>query len=473
LVGCGQNNEPQGGGPPAPEGTGPRPGDATDIGTGDVIVTMPEYDREQFYGQTIKIFSLQGHQHINSLIRMYMDENPDVMVMYSLFPSIAEGMWYTTTYLAAGTAPTIMYSQFIDYYNPNYARYLADWFPVMEASPYFDEDSFFMNVFHGAAVNSRLYAFPLSFSYRMVTANSLIPGLIESLDWYKGRYGGVTIPQLMEMMHVRHIPGSDMYFARYFDVSVGVWDYIHSFFDMDTRYVGFNSQSFIDLISNMQEITTSGRIFDWSRTSTHTAFAVDSVMSERYFFQFICHHILQYFVDFGETASGDAFMFTAPTPILNNQGELNIDLINAYVLNAQATTVEQAIALDFMLFIRQFWIGTGIDFRNLQIPRMLPVDRDMHYGMVTSNINNTLFNEDGHWGRWVAERGELSPEEREDIISQLVAIGGMPMTSTQVPHEIKDIIFYELREFHNGFVSAEDVAHNLYSRITSELSRME
>jgi len=483
LSACGRNNDqPEADSSTQAEIAGPRPGDAVDTTTNDTLISdliapapVLTFDRDQFAGETLTIYTLQGQRYIANLVQQYMAENPDVTVTFTQLRNIEYAMLHTRTQLAAGTAPILMDSRFVDFYNPRYARYLADWYPIMNVSPYFNEDDFFMNVFHAVAVNGRFLAYPLSFSYRTVTANSAITGLVENLEWYRDRHGGVTISQLIEMMNVRHIPGSDMFLARHFDVSVGVWDYLHNFFNLGTHHVDFDNQHFIDFINNSRELTSPDRVFGLDRLNLRTTIMLDASMSERYFFQFHDQNMLQYFVDFGENTFGEAFMFTAPTPIISEQGELITDILSAYVLNAQATPVQQAIALDFMLFIRSWSTISTVADGDIEIvfPRMMPVFRGIHNGLVSHYIDSNLFNRFGQWRNWIEVRGELYPEERNDIITRLTAFGDMPMISAQVPYEIRSIIFDELEGFHRAFASAEDIAQNLQNRITVALSQME
>jgi len=488
LISCGRNREPDDTGTNHAYGAGPRPGDTGDANPVALPDLASAFDRDLFNGETLTISVSSNFAHMYALASAYMRQNPGVIV------EVIDN----TVQLEEGTVPVLMCFLTIDRYDPHNARNLADWLPIMNASPYFNEEEYFMNVFHAAAVDGRLYAFPTRFSYRMVVANSTIPGLVSLLGTYNDMYGGVTISQQMEMMRLLGSELSHMYLDSYFDVFVGIWDYLYNFIDIETRRVDFYNYRFKDFITNARELTCPDTIYGQMRISNRTTHAQDLELRERYFFQHIGDSMFQYFVNFGEDFHGNYFAFEAPTPIdhsdvlidfapifpahddppqhdivapaliVSSHGELLITIYDSFVLNANANTVQQALALDFMEFATSA-VGNMMAGEGLNPPRnvhLIPVNRELYARVIWDALFNVLGNRDGVVWQWLASHGQIWINQLNDIAAHLLTIGDMPMISTQMPHAITNIIFEELEAFHNGSVSAEETARNLQNRIS-------
>jgi len=526
LISCGRNSEHDDTGTNHAEGAGPRPGDAGDANPAGLLDLASAFDRDLFYGETLTISVSTDSSHMQALADAYMQHNPGVIVevipnyIAYIYDEIFDGTytyvhrnyalsletanevrWYVNNRLENGTAPILICSRIIDHHNPRSVRYLADWFPIMSASPYFDEDEYFFNVFHAVAIDGRLYTFPTRFSYRMVVANSTVPGLVPLLGTHNDMYGGVTISQQMEMMRHLWSAGNQMYLDSYFDVFVGIWDYLYNFINMDIRHVDFNNQRFIDFITNALEITCPNTIYGQRRVSNRTTHARDVELRERYFFQHIGDTVFQYFVDFGEDFHGNYFAFMAPTPIIyshdeifdfssvltiadrdaqpqhnivapapivSSRGELIITTYDSFVLNAHATAVQQALALDFMEFITSFASHTAIT-RLIQPPiQLMPINRDLFARIVGFAILDATSNI--ALASWTNYHGPVWAAQLNDIgIHLYTTIGEMPMITTQMPPEVTSIIFEELEAFHIGSVPAEETARNLQNRVSAAL----
>jgi len=468
LASCGRSNGPlEYGTSIQAEGAGPRPGGSLpgtdeDYET-DMILDVPylDYSDNQFHGQTLTI-SVLGDWFIAPHVAAYMRENPGIMINVTDFGADWErAREYTNIHLMAGIAPDLIDANFLDFNNPRITPYLADWFPIMNACLNFNEDDFFMNVFHAAAVNGQLYAFPLIFSFEMITANSTIPGITEALMWYDD---GITASQLINLKRV-----SDSITGKYMapDSNAGTWMryYFHNFFDFGSRRVDFNNQRFIDFINHAREVTNPESDFYQGSFNALVQPSQELQMSERYFFQSIGQEPrLQYFVEFDED-----FLFTNPTPIVSDHGELIIHPWITFVLNAETTTENQALAWDFMHFMSgatRVATNTHPDWLPL-----MPLNRSALRYSIEMRIPILL----SRISVWFLGRQPYGTESEaiESVIDMITALGDMPMiATTTVPHSVSVIMGEEISNFHHGIITAEEAAENLQKRITETMAAL-
>lgn len=471
IISCGHSNEPPETGPPQITGEGPRPEDAANIQQNDTQVTdtahFPDADDPyRFYGQTLTIASAHTNT-LERLARTYMLLNPGVTV------EVIESDWEQIIILLdADDAPTLICRWIFNIYDQANAGLIADWLPIMDAEPSFNEDDYFMNFFYASSVNGRLYAFPIEFLFDFVTANSTVPGLAEAMEWYSARYGGITASQLMGLQR-SFAALNPLLHDHNFDVTIGARNNIHDFLDWNTRQVDFYNQHFIDFINTAREFTSPDREpFGSWRLYMTTPPSREAELSEAYMFYYITPLMLQYLIQFEED-----FLFTGTTPIVNSHGELVVRTGNAYVLSAAANPVQQALALDFVQFMASRggrYIMITHDMAGHSVtshsPLVFPVNRDTLQFKTEGNFSQILpMTMMSFYGqKIVGTRAEAVSR----VFEQLTAIGEMPMAPVQ-PGNILDIIYIALIDFHSGWVAAEHVAYELQERITEALREME
>jgi len=465
LAGCGRSNESsETNSSTQTVGDGPRPGDTVDIQPDDSEIIgatqlPPTDDPYRFYGQTLTISSTFFADTLERLAQSFMALHPDVTV------EVVEGdIEETGLALMAGDAPILMCHWLVDVYDTRISGLFADWFPIMYAEPGFNEDDYFVNFFNANIVNGRLYTFPISITFDFVTVNSTIPGLAQAMEWYRAQYNGITTSQLMGMHRsFAALSPSPLYHDRNFDVTTGVRNNIHDFFDWESRLVDFYNQYFIDFITYAKALTHLERN---SGVSIPTTPSEEAAMSELYMFYYIPPLLLQYHIDFE-----DSLLYSTATPIVNNQGELVVRTWEAYVLNAAATPVQQALALEFMQFAASragraiaathyFHGRTSI----MHSPFALPVNRDALGLLVTGNMSDVIRMTSHYNLEIVGTRDDAT----ENALEHLTAIGEMPMAPVQ-PNHIHDIIGNVLNNFYYGFINADEVASYLQEHITAAL----
>jgi len=429
-------------------------------------------DRSLFYGETLTIATTFGGfdgalSPFQYLTRMYMDTNPGVTIevinLWSYTQDVdrfANKRDELGVQLMAGSAPVLICGMFVDYRDLRLAHFFADWFPIMDADPNFNEDDWFMNVFHASAIHDRLLAFPMRFDYEMVVANSTIPGLSETL----AAQDSITLSELMKL-HREMSTDSSFFLEPFFSVDQVVQFYLDSFLDFDTGLVDFDNEQFIDMITYAGEITSPN--FEMSARGTHAAWWIDpeieAYRSENYFFSFA--DMYQYLP---HLESGP--LFTEQTPLVNERGELLVDISGStYVLNANASPIEQALAWDFIQFSMNPDI-LGAAARSLHPFHMYPVNRHLFHQGASSAITIWIATVREEFG-WPLP-GTID-ESVEYVRARTDTLGDMPMASTRtLPFAVENIIDEALELFQNGLVSAEQTAADLQNRVTLVLMEM-
>jgi len=468
LVSCGRNNESPESGTSGQTVGGPRPGDAADVEFDDTHIlhisqTPAADDPNRFYGQTL-IISSAFTDTLERLARSYMLLNHGVTVEV-----IESSREETAMMLMTGGAPILMCHRLVDVFDSRTAGFHADWLPIMDAEPGFDENNYFMNIFDASTVNGRLYNFPITFEFNFVTANNTVPGLADAMERYSILYNGITTSQLMGL-HRTFVAQSPLLHDQNFDILVGAGNSINDFFDWDTGQVDFYNHSFIELINSARTFTNPNReLGAWWGINTNTP-AIVGALSEMYMFYYIPPLMLEFILDF----DGD-WIFTGTTPIVNNQGELVVRTVEAYVLNAAATPIEQALALDFMQFaasrLGRYVVASqshmGFSFVTYQ-PFFFPVNRDALLFEITGNLVDIITTAAVHNRGITGTRAEIA----ERAYEQLSVVGEMPMAQIQ-PDHIHGIINNALRDFHIGLTTADQVAYSLQGRLTAALSEIE
>jgi len=231
--------------------------------------------------------------------------------------------------------------------------------------------------------------------------------------------------------------------------------YIDNFVDPEAGLVGF-SDEFVDFIEYAKDMTCPNRDI-WYQIPLSSE--KDAYWSERYYFWFSePSWFFQYFVNHGVQRhfAGSA------TPIVNNDGELMINLLEHYVLSAHASPSEQALAWDFIKFIMKPENQSSLYFV------IQPTNRNLLRFAVERNLLRN--NIDGSW----PVSGSFD-DAVESAVTQLTAFGEMPMQNMRsLPDAIigrNGVIPQALQQFQDGLVSAEQTAANLQNQV--ELVMME
>jgi ABC-type glycerol-3-phosphate transport system substrate-binding protein len=361
----------------------------------------------------------------------------------------------------SGTAPVLIYGMFVDYLDPRVAMYLEDWLPVIKAAPDFSEDDWFMNVFHSESVHGKLYAFPNSFVYRNVSVNDTVPGLRDALSEREN----ITMPELIAL-HNEFAAGTSYLIDSNFDASWLINYDLHSFLDFESGWVDFDNERFIRLITDYRALTSPNKEFG-TITSSNIVFRDQEIeWSEKYLFNITYPGTIQYYIDF---KTGP--LFFEHIPLVNERGELITVAWDNYVLNANATPVEHALAWEFIKFINDTDNRGAMSINGLQQTNR-NVFRNVAEAVISGTgaiIGTVEHLRDHGWQTVLSE-----DETMQNTITLLESYGDMPMArSANIPEAIFDTIYDALKLFHEGLVSAEQTAADLQNRVELMLMEMD
>ena len=445
--------------------------------TPEIIEDIPPLDVEQivnpdkdlFEGETLTIAESLFGFFTEPIAQLYMVENPGVKVEvinnYSYLERdghFGNAIQEVSAQLMAGAGPVLIGADLLDYLDPRSRPYLTDWFQVMNADPDFSEEDWFMNVFHATALDGRLFAFPVSFSYEAVATNSTIPGLTEVM----AGYDGITMQELLEL-HRDFPTDTPFNFEMQTHINRLIPYYIKDFVDIETGNVDLNNERFIELINYAQEIIETDRP-DWGDIPTTRA--GQTLISERYFFHFASpsNYCYNYFLNFEEDP-----LFTGLTPIIDSNGDLMIRTSsNSYILNALANPVQQALALDFIKFMMDPANRIGVGHVYMQ-----PTNRTLLQFAIENDISIQLEYDDYFFSNAQWPLAGTPEEAVDDVVAKMTAFGEMPMQNRRsLPDQIAavpdGVIAVALQQFQDGLVSAEQTAANLQNQVELVLMEM-
>ena len=415
-------------------------------------------DRSLFDGESITV-AVNFENLMQPFAAAYMRDNPGVtieVVSYDEYwnrGNMHMAREEIATQLMAGSGPALMLGSLVNYLDPRSHNNFSDWLPIMRADPDFNEDDWFMNAFDAVSVKGRLLAFPTDFYYDIVTANRTIPGLPEVLSAKQS----ITFSELVDAHRSISLDAQYLFEPRNSFRATITMHYLHNFLDFETGMVDFDNERFIDLIANIRGIMDPDK---QTFISNVVSPEEEAAISEEYSFIFSGFMDFQYFLDFDEA------LFIEPTPVVNDDGELMMYPLHSYLLNANATPTQQALAWDFIKF-------------TMQPESYPPVLTQIGWQPTNKNLlrhifeNNLPFNID-YW--FTKEFGWQLNGTMEDAVEGAIAmatsIGDMPMfNNTILPDEVSSMITEKLRDYQDGLLSAEQTAQNLQNQV--ELVLME
>jgi len=432
-------------------------------------------DRALFYGETITI-AVRYPFFVHPLALNYMDANPGVTIEVirhaagEFEPPTDWGQvrMEVGTQLMAGSAPTLIDSILVDPLDPRQAIFFFDWSKLMDADPDFYQDDWFMNVFHAFAIDGRLPLFPIYINYSPIVANRTIPGLVEALAEYAE---GITLSELLQLNRTFSERYPQYHFEETFSSAWIMWYNSEHFIDFETGRVEFG-ETFVNLVTYADSIATPhfndawrdmGSMFRgvWSSPREQTK-------SERYLFHLDNNQNYRYFLDF----DGDIHLFAGMTPLTNDHGELLIESIDSFLLNANATPIEKAIAWDFLMFTMQpenFRVGQF----NSHSSYLQPPNRNLFHHLIREQLDGDFGN--NLHGEYIYPWFLGTVHEAIDgAIARMTAFAEMPMRATSThPRIIDEIIADNMGLFYAGLLSAEQTAQNLQNQITLVLMEMD
>lgn len=436
----------------------------------DLIELIQNPDRSLFEGESITI-ATRYPWFINPIVVAYMNMNPEINVHVTHHSTVeADGpleqiRMEMAAQLMGGSAPTLINSFLVDIFDPRQAIYFYDWQNLMNADPVFDKAEWFMNVFNAFSVDSHLYVFPLNVTYLPVVVNRTVPGLLEAVSEYSS---GITLSSLLQIYD---------YFSEYYSFLLestfsSAWIMHFSserFIDIEIDHVDF-SEEFIDFIIYADNITSP----DFDDVFRDIHFLMGNVtlstineqnLGRRYFFQLDSNQNFWYFLDF----YGDIHGFAGMIPLVNEHDELFVSALDGFLLNANATPVEKAIAWDFLMFAMQPENFPDHVHSNWYLQ---PPNRNLFYHLIRKSLYESFGG--NARGDYLYPWFSGTVEDAVDgVIAKMSQFAEMPMRSTSSHSRVIDrIIDDNICLFHDGLLSAQQAADLIQNQVTLVLMEM-
>ena len=403
---------------------------------------------------TLNIWYVFSINQVSGLANIFQANNPGVNLNVRFFGNnrqqYAEQL---SAALMAGDAPDLFLMDTFNHKDPNMARMLVDWLPIMNAHPGFNTDDYFMNVFHSASLDGRLYAFPTHFFFGMVASNTTVPGLSEALN----DRGPVNARDLMDLAYTF---GNDLYINQGFDPVVATslsflsGGYIQNFIDVEARTANFNNQRFIDFITSARELTNPDTISTVGADINIISSEMEWAFSQRYLFMNYPMTTPQYVLPI------ENMHFEGHAPLVNDKGELVIHPWVSYGLSTGTTAAQQALAWEFIQFMQDPEARVTVG-----APQLVSTYRPMmRHEFWRSIPDNNIFGANGL--QFAVDREQAI----SDAIDLIEGILEMPMVDIHImPDSINNIIMEIMIQFQDRLITAEQAAQYLQNRITLAL----
>ena len=405
-----------------------------------------------FHGETLTI-AVTHREPMWKFVNIFEQENPGVEIEWAVlgtdFDAVRERM---AVQLMAGEAPLLMNSNFVDMRNRSF---FVDWMPLIEAHPRFNDDEWFMDIFHALAEGGRLYELPAGVSYQTYAGNKNVPGLVEKL----AQMDSISNQQLIEIFI--EFGGADS------GLHVGMVNFpffSDEFVNFETGYVNFASPEFISLLEMALEFTKP--LPDSVLEAMTQTWHVEHLMANYYMFNSApsCY-IMGSDIFVGDVA------FANRIPFVNNDGELVIrpDFFQQLALNAAATETQRALALEFFRLTQDVTDNrTRSVYENVMAISwgQVPINRARFEHCLRRDIGSAMWN-------FIQPGLRLSiahDEAVEYLLSQIRREMDRPMASGQnVPLSIVHF-FNELRNDLNlGIISPHEAAAAMQNRVALEI----
>jgi len=415
-------------------------------------------NRDLFIGETLTISMYQNSLYgrvTETIAWHYMRENPGVYIEVVLHATRAGFIDTVTTQLLAGAADTLImadamsfvpgagaFAHFrpMDWQSPRISHLFADFFPIIEAVPDFDEADWYMAGLNAMAIDGRLIAFPKQFVYSYFTANRNVPGLAEAF----GQHQSISLETLLDL-HGRFAPEGMLLYPA-FNPTHAMPLIFNNHFDSENQMVDFYNQTFIDLLNDLRALTSPPDASD----GIYGRLNRDSAFSHRYLFDFR---------DLGTEwrnlpLAEDELIFINPIPEIDCEGNLLLTPFLSFALNAGATPAQQALAFDFIQFMLR---PESLERFGAGIFSYKPIHRHSFRYHTWRNIPSE-------------DRDQLT----ETATARQNQLAQIPATMRyRAPIAIQTILAEVLGQFTDGLIDARQTAELLQNRISIVLMEMD
>lgn len=388
--------------------------------------------------------------YMQTLLDKFKEAHPEITI--DVKKAINEESFLTM--LMAGNAPDLFWGFWITYDNPETVKMLADFYPLMNADPEFNQDDYFMNMINSMSYNGGLYAFPLNATVYTVAANNRVS---DELTQKFVSYDSVSLTDMLEMRNT--IPGAkDYYLYSQFDIVEMYVKYEENMFiDFDKRTCDFNNPSFIKLLADSLDATEPQKAFASSKINSFYNKEEDAALSQKYLFQ-VNFMSFQYMFSYIEQ-----LCFSDAKPIANERGEILISIRDQYCISEKSENKE--LAWEFVKFMvnPKAW-----DESMLGMTPVFNVNKSLFRTAAKQRLTNDLESYEEHQDMRI--NGDIESEVQE-VITKLEDMLNKPLCSNNntyrrgISANLDDI----LRRVHRKTMTVEQAASEIQNRISLSL----
>ncbi|MCL1873106.1 MAG: extracellular solute-binding protein [Clostridiales bacterium] len=411
--------------------------------------------------RTLTISVPADSSHTQLTLQAFKNKFPDVELVFNNYDlDYAKYNQQISTQLLGGGAPDLFMPT--SDFSPKLfdSGLLADFYPLMQSDPDFNEDDYYMNVIKSGEYCGKLFWFPSYFGHRPIAVNNLFSKSLA--ERYKS-FDAINLRQLLDLYNSLPDKG-----GRYLcDPTAAISDW-YTFIDFANKTCDFNNDYFIKYITDQKNITdpkkeisdhiSKGKDFfnQWDISDFS-----DSNLQERYALEYI------FKVNSGDTSYLSLLLpyaneraFTHFIPLADDKGSLITGLGDSFCISAASANKDLAWE-----FIKLFTNPDKEEFIQTLPTFFHPIRRDLFKATTTRILENTIEEK----RKVEAIDGETS-QIVEGIMAFLERCNDMPMVSPIRMVEIDRIIEETLTDFLMDLLTAEQAASILQNKISLYLT---
>jgi multiple sugar transport system substrate-binding protein len=368
------------------------------------------------------------------------------------------------TQLMAGGGPDIMEATGLRDIKKFESGYFADYYALMKSDPGFNEEDYYMNVFEGLAYRNKLFIFPTFFRYDIIGINNTIPEVL--VNSYR-QYDTITYRQMLDVYS--GLPNnSGLYLDSNTDAILAINNSLMSFVDFENKTCNFNSDYFIELITDLKNTTNpqraaDGKLGEYKAVSLNLA--EQEVYAQRYLFQTgdIVEFLFGAQIQIADSKLYPLFnpfaekeVFTHFIPQTDDNSRIILRPFKSFYISEASKNKE--LAWEFIKFLT-----TPEANKDTKI-YACPVHRELFKDRVPAKLTQYI----DSW-RNAAAFDESTGQVVERIMAQIERYNEMPMKYHAILSSEGGPAYVMLEEtllsFHNGILSAEQAASQLQNKM--------
>jgi len=321
---------------------------------------------------------------------------------------------------------------------------IADFYPIMQNDPDFNEADYFMSAIDGFSYKNKLPIFPLNFVYWGISVNdSFSPELTEKFKYHDK----ITFREVFDLYN--NLENKNKYYvSESMDALTALKRNINTFVDFENKKCYFNTPEFIEFLSAAKNATDPQKIADGYLEYTFGVSDYDEMKQNELALKYLfCDELIYVYHYFATDYQEKKFAYYIP--LVQENGALIIETSVAFIINEASKNKE--LAWEFVKYL------TTMDMQGYtyNFAFVLPIHRQMFRAYV-----------DDEWQRLKEDYlGEFEQRETgEQVRARLEGYNDMPMSFPMYLDfdAVKEII----QSFYDGVLTAEQTANELQNKVS-------